>query len=125
MYDDVGVQLLLLDDEELFVKIMGISQNEITTAMTFNFDVLNKLHHPIALQFVEWTIEGNTFDISHEPFIIVDANSDVPRFGKKIKCSLDAKWNDSSFTVNVLHGITFAPIRTLEFNIQTVYKLLF
>ena len=125
MYDDVGIKLLLLDDNDLFIKIMGISHNEITDAMNFNFDVLNKLNHPIALQFVDWIIEGKTFDLSHEPFIIIEANSDVPRFSKHIIRSYKDEWEHSTITVNVLHANTFAPIRTLQFNIQKVYTLLF
>lgn len=125
MYDDVGIKLLLLDDKDLFIKIMGISHNEITDAMNFNFDVLNKHNHPIALQFVDWIIEGKTFDLSHEPFIIIEANSDVPRFSKHIIRSYKDEWEHSTITVNVLHAVTFAPIRTLQFNIQKVYTLLF
>lgn len=125
MYDDVGIKLLLLDDEDFFIKIMGISHDEITDAMNFNFDVVNKLSQPIALQFVEWTIEGNTFDLSHEPFIIVDANSDVPRFRKNIIRSYKDDWQQTAITINVLHAITFAPIRTIQFNIQQVFTQLF
>lgn len=125
MYDDVGIKLLLLDDDDLFIKIMGISHNEMTDAMNFNFDVFNKLNHPIALQFVEWTIEGKTFNLSHEPFIIIDANSDVPRFSKHIIRSDKDEWQHSTITVNVLHALTFAPLRTLQFNIQKVYTLVF
>ena len=96
-----------------------------TDAMYFEFDVINKLNDSIALQFVEWTIEGKTFDLSHEPLIIVDANSDVPRFRKNIIRSYKDDWQHTAITVNVLHAITFAPIRTLQFNIQKVYTELF
>lgn len=125
MYDDVGIKLLLLDDQDFFIKIMGISHNEITDAMNFNFDVVNKLNHPIALQFVEWKIEGKTFALSHEPFIIVDANSDVPRFRKNIIRSYKDEWQHTAITVNILHANTFVSIRTLQFNIQKVYIQIF
>lgn len=125
MYDDIGIKLLLLDDEDLFIKIMGITHNEMTDAMNFGFDVVNKLNNPIALQFVEWTIEGKVFDLSHEPFIIIDANSDVPRFRKSIIRSFEDGWQHTAITVNVLHATTFAPIRTLQFNIQKVYTQVF
>lgn len=125
MYDEVGIKLLLLDDQDFFIKIMGISHNEITDAMNFNFDVVNKLNHPIALQFVEWKIEGKTFDLSHEPFIIVDANSDVPRFRKNIMRSYKDEWQHTAITVNILHANTFVSIRTLQFNIQKVYIQIF
>ncbi|WP_342572965.1 S41 family peptidase [Solibacillus sp. FSL K6-1781] len=125
MYDDVGIKLLLLDDQDLFMKIMGISHNEITEAMNFNFDVVNKMRQPIALQFVEWTIEGKTFDLSHEPFIIINANSDVPRFRKNIIRSYKDDWQHTAITVNLLHAITFKPIRTLQFSIQKVFTQLF
>jgi C-terminal processing protease CtpA/Prc len=125
MYDDIGLKILLLDDEELFIKIMGISLNDMTNAMYFNFDVVNKLNHPIALQFVEWTIEGTTFDLSHEPFIFVDGNSGVPRFSKNIIRSFKEEWNNSAITVTVLHATTFEPIRTLQFNIRKVYTQVF
>lgn len=124
MYDDVGIKLLLLDDKNLFIKIMGISHNDMTDVMNFNFDVVNKLNHPIALQFVEWTIEGKTFDLSHEPFIIVNANS-VPRFQKNIIRSYKDEWQHTAITVNVLHANTFESIRTLQFNIQQVYIQVF
>lgn len=125
MYDDVGIKLLLLDDQDLFMKIMGISHNEITDAMNFSFDVVNKMSQPIALQFVEWTIEGKTFDLSHEPFIIINANSDVPRFRKNIIRSYKDDWQHTAITVNLLHAITFKPIRTLQFSIQKVFTQLF
>lgn len=125
MYDDVGIKLLLLDDQELFIKIMGISHDEITDAMYFNFDVVNKRSYAIALQFVEWSIEGETFNLSHEPFIIIDANSDVPRFRRNIIRSYKDEWQQTAITVNVVHAITFAPIRTIQFNIQQVITQLF
>lgn len=125
MYDDVGIKLLLLDDQDFFIKIMGISHNEITDAMYFNFDVFNKRSHPIALQFVEWSIEGETFDLSHEPFIIIDANSDIPRFRKNIIRSYKDEWQQTAITVNIVHDITFAPIKTIQFNIQQVFTQLF
>ncbi|MEG0473116.1 MAG: S41 family peptidase [Solibacillus sp.] len=125
MYDDVGIKILLLDDENYFIKIMGISHNVMTDAMNFNFDVLNKLNHPIALQFVECTMDGQPFEFLQAPFIIVDANSDVPRFQKSIIRSHKDEWDHLAFTVNVVHAITFAPIRTLQFNIQKVYTQVF
>lgn len=125
MYDDVGIKLLLLDDEDLFIKIMGISHDEITDAMYFRFDVVNKLNQPIALQFVEWSVDGKTFDLSHEPFIMIDANSDVPRFHKNIFHPHKEEWEQSAITVNVLHATTFAAIRTLQFNIQKIVTQVF
>lgn len=75
--------------------------------------------------FVEWTIEGSTFDLSHELFIIIDANSDVPRFRKSIIQSYKDDGQQTAITVNVLHAITFQPIRTIQFNIQQVFTQLF
>ena len=125
MYDDVGIQLLLLDDEDLFIKVMGIIHNDMTDAMYFNFDVVNKLNHPIALQFVSWSVENTNINLLNTPSIICPENSAIPRFRKCITWPHMEEWKHSVITVNVLHAITFAPIRTLQFNIQKVYTQVF
>ncbi len=125
MYDDVGIKLLLLDDEDLFIKIMGIMHNDMTNAMYFNFDVVNKLNHSIALQFVSWSVENTTTNLLNTPSIICPENSAIPRFKKCITWPHLDEWKNSVITVNILHATSFAPIRTLQFNIQKVYTQVF
>ncbi|MDM5232523.1 hypothetical protein [Lysinibacillus pakistanensis] len=57
--DHVGIQILLLNDNDFYLKIMGIYFDEATEEMFFSFDTQNKLNRNINIQFGQWKIDDN------------------------------------------------------------------
>lgn len=52
----VSIQLLLLNDNEFYLKIMGVSFREVTEEMFFGFEAQNKFNRNITIQFGKWII---------------------------------------------------------------------
>lgn len=64
--DHVGIQLLLMNNHEFYLKITGIYYNELTKEFCFSFDTQNKLDKNIKLQFVQWKFDDIIYNFSHE-----------------------------------------------------------
>lgn len=116
--DHTGIQLLLINDNNLYLKIMAIYFNETSEEMFFSFDVQNKLDRPIQLQFNEWTIDGIIYNLSHEKPQYLERFSEITGFQKCVKRTYLEEWNKTTIHINILDAETATLIRSLEFQIN-------
>lgn len=78
--DRVGLQLLLMNDNDLYFKIAGIAFNEVTEEMFFGFDTQNKFDRNINIQFGQWKIDDSIYNLSHEKPLYLEKLSGVRGF---------------------------------------------
>ena len=123
--DHVGIQLLLINDNDLYLKIMGIYYNEVSEEMFFSFDVQNKLDRNIHLKFGQWTIDESIYNLSNEKWQYLERFSDVRGFQKCVKRTYLEEWDNTTIEIKIFNSETDIIIRDLEFHINKHYTQIF
>ncbi|RHW30951.1 hypothetical protein D1B33_18115 [Lysinibacillus yapensis] len=116
--DDIGIQILLMNDDEFYLKIMGIYYNEASEDMFFEFNTQNKLDRNINIQFGSWIIEDTVYNLSHVKPHYMEKHSELRGFQRYVKRTYLESWDDVAIEVNILDAETNINIRELEFHIK-------
>lgn len=122
--DHIGIQLLLNDDD-FYLKIMGIYFNETSEEMFFSFDAQNKLGQNINLQFCKWTIDESIYNLSQEKPQYLEKFSGVRGFQKCVKRTYLEEWDNTTIEIKILDAETNLNIRELEFQINKQFTQVF
>lgn len=121
----VSIQLLLLNDNEFYLKIMGVSFREVTEEMFFGFEAQNKFNRNITIQFGKWIIDDCIYNLSHEKPLFLEKSSGVRGFQKCVQRTYLEEWNRVIIEINILDAESNSIIRELEFQINKQYNQFF
>ncbi|MFJ7826668.1 hypothetical protein [Psychrobacillus sp. NPDC096623] len=116
--DHTGIQILLINDNKLYLKVMLISFNEETGNMIFDFDTQNKLDRDINIQFGRWEIDESINNLSHEKPQYMEKRSVVRSFQRFVKRTHLESWDTITIEISILDAETNLSIRELEFQIK-------
>jgi len=116
--DHKGIQILVINDNEFYLKIMGIYYDEEPGNMFFAFDTQNKLNRDIHIQFGRWEIDDSIYDLSHEDPQYMEKCSVVRGFQRFIKRTYLQSWDITTIEISILDAETNLSIREIEFQIK-------
>ncbi|MCK1998635.1 hypothetical protein MPH47_15630 [Psychrobacillus psychrodurans] len=116
--DHRGIQIPLINDNNFYLKIMGIYYDEETGNMFFGFDTQNKLERDINIQFSRWEIDESIYNLSHENPQYMEKHSVVRGFQKFVKRTHLESWDTITIEISILDAETNLSIRELEFIIK-------
>lgn len=119
--DHDGIQLLLMNDNDFYLKITLIYFNEATEEMFFNFDTQNKIDRNINIQFGQWQIDDSIYNLSSQKPLYLDRFSNVRSFQRCVKRSYLEEWDKTIIEITILDAETNIIIRELEFQIIKHY----
>lgn len=123
--DDIGIQIMLMNNRDFYLKITGIYFNEATEDMFFEFDTQNKLDRNIYIQFGSWRIEETVYDLSHVKPLYLEKHSEMRGFERVVKRTYLESWDDVAFEVTIVDAETNLNIRELVFHIKRRYIQVF
>ena len=116
--DHTRIQILLINDNKIYLKVMLISFNEETGNMIFDFDTQNKLDRDINIQFGRWEIDESINNLSREKPQYMEKHSVVRGFQKFVKRTHLESWDTITIEISILDTETNLSIRELEFQIK-------
>lgn len=123
--DHVGIQILLMNDNDFYLKITHFYFNEATEEMFFSFDIQNKFNRNINIQLGQWRIDDSIYDLSSEKPLYLDRFSSIESFQKSVKRSYLEEWDNTIIELKILDAETNTMIRELEFQIIKQYTQIF
>lgn len=123
--DHVGIRILLMNDNEFYLKIMGIYFNEATDEMFFSFDAQNKLDRNINIYFGQWRIDDSIYNLSNEKPQYLEKYSVVRGFQKCVKRTYLEEWNKTTIVMKIFDAESNINIRELEFQINKHFTQVF
>ncbi|WOV86986.1 hypothetical protein QWT69_14070 [Sporosarcina oncorhynchi] len=115
---NTGIQIPLINDNEFYLKVMGIYYNEETKEMFFGFDAQNKLDRNINIHYGDWKIDESTFNLSCEKPYHLKKCSEVRGYQKSVERTHLESWDSIIIEVNLLDAETNLLIREFEFQIE-------
>ncbi|MFJ7732161.1 hypothetical protein ACIQXF_09740 [Lysinibacillus sp. NPDC097231] len=110
-----------MNDNDFYLKIMGIYFNEATEEMFFSFDTQNKLNRNINIQLGQWRIDDSIYNLSHEKPQYLEKFSVVRGFQKYVKRTYLEEWDKTTIEIKIFDAETNIIIRELEFQINKHY----
>lgn len=116
--DNIGIQMLLINDNKFYLKVMGIYYNEETGNMFFGFDTQNKLDRDINIQFGRWEIDESINDLSRGNTQYMEKCSVVRGFQRSVKRTYLESWDTITIEISILDAETNLSIREFEFQIK-------
>ena len=116
--DNIGIQILLINDNKFYLKVMGIYYNEETGNMFFGFDTQNKLDRDINIQFGRWEIDESINDLSREKPQYMERCSVVRGFQRFVKRTHLESWDTITIEISILDAETNLSIREFKFQIK-------
>ncbi|MEK5080270.1 hypothetical protein MKX73_15175 [Solibacillus sp. FSL W7-1436] len=120
-----GIQLLLMDDSNFYLKITGVHFNETTEEMVFSFDTKNKTGEKVYIQFGQWQIDESIYNLTADRPLYLDKVSGVRSFQKRVQRSYLKEWDKTIMEMKILDAESNIVTRELEFQMIKQYTLLF
>lgn len=123
--DHEGIQLLLINDNNFYLKITGIHFDEATEEIVFNIDTQNKMNKNIKIQFGHWQIDDSIYNLTAKKPLYLDNLSGVRSFQKCVKRSNLNEWDKTIIEMKIIDAEINIIIRDLEFQIIKHYTQIF
>lgn len=83
--DRVGIQKVLLNDSELYLKMTSLYYDEATDDMYVTFEAKNKVNRDYSIQFGKWKVDEIEFDLSNSTPTLLEKGSEITNFRKSVK----------------------------------------
>lgn len=95
--DHVGIQKILINDSNIYLKLTSVYYDEATNDMHVTFEAQSKIEKNVSIQFGKWKVDNQEFDLSNLAPECLGENSELLYF----KRSVDYMFIESALSMEV------------------------